>query len=497
MTKSSDAVEPRRPPSLADATEGSDADLRQRGRAFLVAFYAALKNLKLYPVENDQVQKSLDELIRTAEDIIEREGELEVRIAGQLIFVNSTRLRLDLYNYASFSYVLNTFKQAEVGVLHAAPGVERREWQVFVSLVLSFASRDSTPNKLSELREKIALGGITHITLDASSESEADVADEERQKEVAKRTYERSVAITNELAESARMGRTANVKKVKRAVQGIVDQVLNNEVTLIGLTTIRDYDNYTFTHSVNVSIFAVSMGKRLGLSKLQLYDLGMGAFLHDVGKARIPIEVLNKTERLTRQEWLNMQLHPTQGAVTLFSFRGHGDIPYRSMIAAYEHHMGIHLKGYPQSLRPRELSVFSKIITVADVFDAATSLRVYKHRDPKKPPEILQELLEDHERLGIDLALVKALINLLGIYPVGTCVILDTYEVAIVHGVNPDAEQIHRPLIRLVYSADGSRVTDGPVIDLAEMGPDGDYKRTIIKVTDPEKYQVNVGDYYL
>ena len=160
MTKSSDAVEPGRLPSTADATAGSDADLRQRGRAFLVAFYAALKNLKLYPVENDQVQKSLDELIRTAADIIEREGELEVRIAGQLIFVNSTRLRLDLYNYASFSYVLNTFKQAEVGVVHAAPGVARREWQVFVSLVLSFASRDSTPNKLSELREKIALGGI-------------------------------------------------------------------------------------------------------------------------------------------------------------------------------------------------------------------------------------------------------------------------------------------------------------------------------------------------
>ncbi len=192
-----------------------------------------------------------------------------------------------------------------------------------------------------------------------------------------------------------------------------------------------------------------------------------------------------------------MQLHPTLGATTLFSFRGHGDIPYRSMITAYEHHMGIHLKGYPKSQRARELSVFSKIVTVADVFDAATSKRVYTHRAVKQPHEILQELLDDHERLGIDVVLVKALINLLGIYPVGTCVILDTYEVAMVHGVNPNATQIHRPLIRIVYSADGIRVTDGPVIDLAEPGTDGSYKRTIIKVTDPEKYQVNVGDYYL
>ncbi len=497
MTTSSGPSEPRRRPSVADATEATETELRQSGRVFLVALYAALRSLKLYPVENDQVQRSLDELTRAADDLIQRESELEVRVAGRLLFINSTRLRLNLHNYASFSYVLATFRQAEVGIMSVAPGVDRREWQVFVSLMLSFAARDSGPNKLSELREKLSLGGITHITVDPPAASEGDLANEERQKEVAKRTYERCIAITNELAESARMGRSASIKKVKRAVQGIVDQVLNNEVTLMGLTTIHDYDDYTFTHSVNVSIFSVSMGKRLGLSKLQLYDLGMSAFLHDVGKARIPKEVLNKTDKLTQDEWQSMQLHPTLGALTLSGFRGYGDIPYRSMIAAYEHHMGTNLKGYPKSLRPRELSVFSKIITVADVFDAATSHRVYRAGEPLKPNEILKELLDDHERLGIDVALVKALINLLGIYPVGTCVILDTYEVAIVHGVNPDPAQIHRPLIRLIYTADGSRATDEHVIDLAETAADGSFERTIIKVTDPEKYQVNPGDYFL
>jgi len=170
MTNPPDAPKPKRRASMVGAAETSDVELRQHGRVFLVALYAALKSLKLYPVENEQVQRSLDELTRTAENVIEPESELEVRVAGQLIFVNSTRLRLDLHNYASFSYVLNTFKQAEVGIMHVVPGVERREWQVFVSLLLSFASRDSTPNKLSELRDKIALGGITHITVDASSE---------------------------------------------------------------------------------------------------------------------------------------------------------------------------------------------------------------------------------------------------------------------------------------------------------------------------------------
>src|SRR5437899_10859756 len=105
------------------------------------------------------------------------------------------------------------------------------------------------------------------------------------------------------------MGRTANVKKVKRAVQAIVDQVLNNECSLVGLTTLREYVEYTFTHSVNVCIFSVALGRKLGPSKLQLYDLGMTALLHDVGKSRMPLEVLNKEGRMTAEEWQHMAEH--------------------------------------------------------------------------------------------------------------------------------------------------------------------------------------------
>ena len=98
-----------------------------------------------------------------------------------------------------------------------------------------------------------------------------------------------------------RMGKTKGVRKVKRAVQGIVDQVMKNEASLVGLTTLRDYDDYTFTHSVNVCIFSVSLGKRIGLSKLQLYDLGLTALLHDIGKSRVPLEMINKTSPSTTE----------------------------------------------------------------------------------------------------------------------------------------------------------------------------------------------------
>jgi HD-GYP domain-containing protein (c-di-GMP phosphodiesterase class II) len=336
---------------------------------------------------------------------------------------------------------------------------------------------------------------VTHVIVEPRGETEEDIQDEEKAKEVAKRTYERSVAVTKEVINSVRMGRTASVRKVKRVVQTIVDQVLKNEVSLIGLTTIRDYDEYTFTHSVNVCIFSVSIGKRLGLSKLQLYDLGLSALFHDVGKSRVPIEILSKEGALSDEEWRIMQAHPWLGVLTLFALRGYGEIPYRAMIVAYEHHMKVDLTGYPKSLRPRQLSVFSKIVAVADAFDAATTRRSYQ-TVPLQPDEVLREMWENPRR-GFDPVLVKALINLIGIYPVGTCVILDSYELAIVHAANPDVAHLNRPMVRIVSTPAGVMLKPGTLMDLSQTNPDGTYTRSIIKVTDPAKYGINPGDYFV
>jgi HD-GYP domain-containing protein (c-di-GMP phosphodiesterase class II) len=338
-------------------------------------------------------------------------------------------------------------------------------------------------------------GGVTHITVDPAVEESDDLEDEQRAKEIAKRTYERSVAVTKEVVNSIRMGRSANVKKVKRAVQTIVDQVLSNEVSLMGLTTIRDYDEYTFTHSVNVCIFAIAIGKRLGLGRLQLYDLGMAALMHDVGKSRVPLEVLSKQGALSEEEWRIMQSHPWLGVLTLFGLRGYGEIPYRGIIVAHEHHMKTDLSGYPKAIRARNLSMFSKIVAVADGFDAATSRRTYQ-TIPLQPDQVLREMWENPRR-GLDPVLVKALINLLGIYPVGTCVILDTYEIGIVHAANQDPTQIHRPVVRVVLSAEGQRLAPAPLVNLADVAADGNFKRSIIKVTDPARWSINPGDFFV
>jgi len=321
-----------------------------------------------------------------------------------------------------------------------------------------------------------------------------DLPGEIERREAAKRTYERSVAVSRELFDGTRLGRGASVREVKHAVQGIVDAVLHDEASLGGLSTLRDYDDYSFTHSVNVCIFCVAIGRRLGLTKAQLYDLGLAALVHDIGMSRIPREILTKQSALTAEERSRMEAHTWLGALSIYGLRDYGEIPFQSMIVAYEHHLKTDGTGYPESVRPREPSVFSKIVSVASAFDAATNERAYSPASP--PDEVLRELWED-ETLGHDPVVVKALINLLGIYPVGTCVILDTFELALVHSANTDASYLHRPIVRLLSDTDGRWLSPPPLVDLAATNEKGEFERTIIKVTSPDKYGITVSDYFV
>lgn len=470
----------------------SDSVVRQKGRAFILALYSALRAVKLYPIGNASVQKALDDVTTVSRDIVATEHELELRVSGEFIFVNGTRLRLDLDNYAAFSHLLSVFRVCGIGVLHVNEAVTARDWQVALSLM--HTSSDEAPaDRLEDIIEKLQAAGIAAFTLSEPVAEEGE--DRTRAKDRARKTYSQSVAVTKELMTSVRVGKTPNLKKIKRMVQSIVDQILNEESSLIGLTTLRDYDEYTFTHSVNVCIFSVSMGKRLGLTKLQLYDLGLAALFHDIGKARVPSEVLNKTGALTDEDWKLIASHPWLGVLSLFQVRGTQEYSYRSMVVAIEHHMKTDLTGYPRPIRPRQMSIYSKIVACADGFDAATSRRVYQ-TVPINPAEVLREM-RDNPRRGIDPVVLKAFVNVTGIYPTGTLVVLDTYELGIVHAVNPLPEMLARPIVRVISDSMGNLTHPGTLVDLADRKEDGAFLRTIIKTENPDRYGVRVSDYFV
>jgi hypothetical protein len=183
------------------------------------------------------------------------------------------------------------------------------------------------------------------------------------------------------------------------------------------------------------------------------------------------------------------------GVLSLFQVRGTQDLPYRSMVVAYEHHMKLDLSGYPRPVRERNMGIFSKIVAVADGFDAATSRRTYQ-TDPMTPAAVLQEMRDNRAR-GLDPVVVKAFINLVGLYPVGTLVVLDTFELGIVHASNPNPEMMSRPIVRIVSDAKGNVLFPGTLVDLAEQTTAGVFVRTIIKTADPDRYGIRVADYFV
>jgi len=362
--------------------------------------------------------------------------------------------------------------------------------------MLGAETKNAPAEIYKELVTRLHEATIETFQLDPPTETQTDKEFNEEAKAAANRTYSQSVAVTKDVINSVRIGKTPNIRKIKRVVQGIVDQVLNEETSLIGLTAIRDYDEYTFTHSVNVCIFSIALGRRLGMTKLQLYELGLAALMHDIGKSRVPLDLLQKTGELTDEEWKWMAAHPWLGVLVLFQFRRQQEeLSYRAMTVCHEHHMKIDLTGYPKVIRPRQVSLLSKIVSIADGYDAATSRRVYK-TEALAPSDVLEEM-RDNPRRGLDPVLVKAFINLLGIYPVGTLVVFDTFELGVVSASNPNPEALSRPIVKIISDPQGNRISPPLTVDLAIPEAGGQYPRTIIKTADPDRYGITPGDYLI
>jgi HD-GYP domain-containing protein (c-di-GMP phosphodiesterase class II) len=463
---------------------------QEEGRKVLTSFYGALNALRLYPLENATVQQALDELHGLVSRIVGMDGGAELRVVGDFFFLNETRLRLDLSNFSTFGSFARALQEHGIGAVEVLPEIQRTEWAPFISMLLR---KPQGPDPFLSFVDRFASAPVEHIDIRPESDTQKPERDEEALT-AAKRTYAQSVQVARDALSDVRLGKAVNVRKVKRAVQGIVDQVLANESSMVTMTTLRDFDEYTFTHCVNVCIFSVIIGQRLGLDKLQLYELGLGALLHDIGKQRVDLDIINKPGGLTDEEWDQLKEHPTEGLLLLFTMHGFADVPYRQMLLAYEHHMKIDLTGYPTNQRPREPTLFSRIVSVADAFDAGTSVRSYQYK-PWPPDAVLKEM-RDNPKRGFDPLLVKALITATGVYPIGTLAILDTHELAVVSEVNKNPDLLHRPKVRVISDALGVPLAVPVTVDLSQDDPaTGRPVRTIIKTTDPQKYGIRVSDY--
>jgi putative nucleotidyltransferase with HDIG domain len=283
-----------------------------------------------------------------------------------------------------------------------------------------------------------------------------------------------------------RMGQAIQMENVANVVEDITESVLRNSGALVGLSAIKDKDEYTFLHSVSVCTLMVTFAQSLGLDREMIRLAGIGGLLHDTGKMKVPNEILNKPGRLTEDEFAKMRTHPEEGWKILKEIEGMESIP---LDITLHHHERMDGTGYPHKLPGSEISRMAQMAAVVDVYDAITSDRCYHVGMPAT--EGLRKLWE-WSKFHFNPELVQAFMRTVGIYPVGTLVRLESGRLGVVLEQNEGS--LLQPKLKVVFSTKSNTYITPIIVDLARpMGMGGADK--IMGHEDPAKWGINVAQF--
>lgn len=465
------------------------------GTEFIMKVHRLFKGTTLYDRKNVNIDHLTQDCLSVIKAIFGLEDRLSVKIVRDNLFFNNVRLQLSADKYSILRGFIQSMKQRWIGEMEFTEEPDGEQLKDFVFL-LSGLEENNEGNYLyvNKQLEYRGIEGIQVAKLEFFKDEEI-YTDSEDLKRHSKEVYFKSIHFVKEVVENIKGQKLLNVRKAKRLMQNAVNAVLQDESTLLGLANIKNYDDYTFNHSVNVAIYAIALGERIGIPHRYLSHLGMAGLFHDVGKIGIPKAILNKSGKLSPEEWAVVRYHPIIGAETVMRMKEWGELSTRLIDGAFEHHLRYDLTGYPKLTRKRKLTLFGRIIAIADFYDALVRPRVY-NRFPYVSEKILGAMLERSGK-DFDPALVKVFVNMIGIFPLGTLVLLNTNEIGIVTQIQEDIELIDRPKVSLIFYSDGE-YRKSQAVDLRETDEaTGEFKRSIVKTLDPNEYNINVAEFFI
>lgn len=462
-----------------------DVEITKNAKDIINQLAVFIRNAHVHDPGNVAVLTAIDRFIATVNPLVSRGTTLTLELVGEFFYLNESRVRYSMEYLLNFDFLIREFKRRGLGSVTINSRITPEDMQVFLK---TFIASPFSQNPFDALSEGIAIVDSLSVGPLKKIKEEGDFD----MRRLVKKTYFNAVSYAKGVINKIKSGERVSIRKAKRVVESMVDMILEEEELLIGMTAIKDYDEYTYHHSVNVSILSVALGQRLGMGRKALTDLGLVALFHDIGKMEVPAEILNKPTNFDENEWRVIRKHPFWGVRAVLKLKGLDYTSVRTAIIAFEHHLNYDMSGYPKISRPLELDFYSKIVSLADQYDAMTSARVYS-RTPIAPDKALSIMME---RAGtqLDPLLFKFFINMIGVFPIGTLVLLDTKELGLVYGGNTMFQD--RPRVLVIIDSTGNRI-QGNVVDLTEKDRSGKYLRTIVKTMDPNKYRINLAEYML
>ena len=429
----------------------------ERARELVRTLAVADTNAALYPITHPLVAQSLGELV-TAVRALATFGfeDVTVNIYKGTLFVENQVFPEESVTYRK---LIDELLAKGISAVTFFSSMTAEEGAALIDLL-----GDAGVSDIDAARTFLEDHDVRGITI-AETSTLDESGDEERSKEMrarARESYDAGVTAMRDIESSAKLGRVLEVGRLQAVVESMLDNLLQDPAAVLGLTAIKGHDDYTLNHSINVCILSISLGTALGLDSDELRSLGLAALLYDIGKVRVPEEVLLKSGPLTAEEWAVVKHHSEEGADLLKRLALADKM---AMVVAYEHHQRHDLMGYPDS-SGNEQHLFSKIVAVCDAYDAMTTNRPFRREI--RPDKALAVLMQGREK-AYDPGVTKQLVAMLGIYPMGAVVLLDDGSTAVVYRVNND-DLLH-PRVKLLAEASGRWNETPEVLDLRLVDP--------------------------
>jgi len=430
---------------------------------------ASLRSAQLYSAGHPIIARNLESLSSAFQLLHSLQPLVVVGIVGDEVIVDD----MPMARADTLGPLIRRLQQSGVERVTVERGVSAEELAAFIEAITTIEGRAAGPG--DQPQEFPAIPHIRVGRVNVEQRVEGSLTD----MATIKRLYQDAVTVASDVWDSATTEGKPDASMARTMIDGLAQAVAQNRTALLALTTLKNYDNYTFTHMVNVSILTMGQARGLGIDGPLLREFGLAALMHDIGKVRTPKEILNKPDKLTDAEFDVMKRHVVDGAEIL---RMTPDVPTLAPVVAFEHHLRIDGSGYPPVKRA-SLNVGTMLCSIADVYDAMRSQRQYQQAFPT---DRILAVLKRNDGQQFDQHLVRRFVQLIGIYPAGNLVRLDTGEVAVV--LNVYAPDPYRPHVRVLVARDGRRLDLPYELNLWEHGEDAQRPSSIVAPLDPADF---------
>ncbi|HXG89769.1 MAG TPA: HD domain-containing phosphohydrolase [Vicinamibacterales bacterium] len=369
---------------------------------FVRRFSATVRSMELYSPTHPLVQRAAAAFVTACEELFAQHNVVIIAFLDGEVVLND--FRLPKAN-ATLTGLVRDMRERDIEKITFAQGLELADIR---ALMEEF--RDQETRK--PLGARLIARGIRRITV-------GRIAVEEEPKEnvgltAARQIYSQAVNGAEQIWNAAKSGDQPDPSGARTIIDSLSKLVYQDRTSLMALTALKRHDSYTFTHMVNVTALSMALARSLNLEGPMLREFGFAALMHDIGKVNTPPEVLNKPDKLTKEEFDIMKRHVIDGAHIL---RRTPEVPALAPVVAFEHHLKFDLTGYPENVGSRQLNLCTMVVTVVDVFDALRSNRVYR---AGMATDRIKAIMQQQDGTAFNHALLRRFVNMMGLFPVGT-----------------------------------------------------------------------------